>query len=480
MGSVSSCASLCPERNVVTSMNSQFDVVLRGGLVVNADGNRRADVGIVGERVVAVGGNLSGREVIDAPGCYVIPGGVDQHVHLQLPLAGRVSTDTFATGTRAAALGGTTTVIDFVTPEADQGMLDALVARRREADGRVAVDYGLHMTIPTWHGAETARLTEIPQVIAAGCPTFKMYQAYAGMALDDSALYRSMQTVAQAGGSVVLHSETGPVIELLRSDALAAGRIAAIEHERTRPAALEATSVARAAEIARLANCPLLIFHVGCAASIDAIDAAQRAGIDVWGETCPQYLLLTAEEHLDGAEGNRYICAPPLRSHSDQQALWRALATGTLQVISTDHCPWTLAEKTQPTFALVPGGVPSIEARMALIHHFGVGAGFISLEHWIALCCANPARRMGLPRKGAIAEGMDADLVLFDPQRKVRLTRQGERPTLHEAADWTPYEGLEVTGWTRSVLLRGDVIVRDEEYTGSGNEGRFVKRERAQ
>lgn len=457
--------------------SNPLEVVIRGGLLINATGSQRADIGIRDGQIAAIGDALEGAMTIDATGCYVIPGGVDQHVHLQLPLAGRVSTDTFASGTRAAALGGTTTVIDFVTPNPEESLLAALAARRAEADSNVAIDYSLHMTIPTWHGAADERLSEIPQVMQAGCATFKMYQAYAGMALDDAALFRSMQAVGRAGGSVVLHSETGDVIDLLRTEALAAGRISPIEHEHTRPAALEATAVARAAEIARLANCPLLIFHVGCAESVEAIRAAQKAGIDLWAETCPQYLLLSASEHLGGVNGARYICAPPLREQDDQQALWAALASGVLQVISTDHCPWTLAEKEQPNFALIPGGVPSIEARMALVHHFGVAKGRISPEQWVAICCTNPARRMGLTTKGAIATGMDADLVIFDPAQRKTITRQGDTPTLHEAADWTPYEGIQVQGWTRTVLLRGNVIVRDGEYTGRSNEGRFVARE---
>jgi dihydropyrimidinase len=272
--------------------SNPLEVVIRGGLLINATGSQRADIGIRDGQIAAIGDALEGAMTIDATGCYVIPGGVDQHVHLQLPLAGRVSTDTFASGTRAAALGGTTTVIDFVTPNPEESLLAALAARRAEADSNVAIDYSLHMTIPTWHGAADERLSEIPQVMQAGCATFKMYQAYAGMALDDAALFRSMQAVGRAGGSVVLHSETGDVIDLLRTEALAAGRISPIEHEHTRPAALEATAVARAAEIARLANCPLLIFHVGCAESVEAIRAAQKAGIDLWAETCPQYLLL--------------------------------------------------------------------------------------------------------------------------------------------------------------------------------------------
>lgn len=453
------------------------DLVIRNAAIVSAKGILHADLAVDGGVIAAVGGELAGRAEIDATGCYLIPGGVDQHVHLQLPLAGRISTDTFTTGSIAAVLGGTTTVIDFVTPAPHEEMLAALAARRSEADGSVAVDYALHMTIPAWHGADAARLCEVPAVIEAGCSTFKMYQAYAGMALEDAELYRAMKVVAAAGGSVVLHSEPGPLLEALRADALAAGHTAPIEHERTRPAALEATAVARAAQIARHANCPTLIFHVGCKESVAAIAEAQRMGVDLWSESCPHYLLLTAEEHLGGSEGARFICAPPLRHKEDQAALWRALQDGVLQVISTDHCPWTLAEKVQPDFTQIPGGVPGIEARLALVHHFGVNRGRLSLERWVALCCTNPARRMALTRKGVIAVGMDADLVIFDPAREVTLTRQGENPTLHEAADWTPYENMQVRGWPRTVLLRGHVIVRDGKYTGSLHDGKFVARQ---
>lgn len=456
-----------------------YDLVIRGGQIITANGLVAADVAVEGKAIAALGRGLAGRESIDAHSCYVLPGAVDEHVHMQLPLAGRVSTDTFGSGSIAAACGGATTFIDFVTPNPAEPLLDALAARRAEADGKVAVDYGLHMTIPTWHGAALDRLVDVPAALAAGCPTFKMYQAYDGMILDDVSLYRALCAVAAAGGSVVLHSETGPVLDLLRADALAAGRTAPIEHERTRPARLEATAIARAAELAQPAGCPLLIFHVGNAAAIEAIAAARARGVDIWGETCPQYLLLTAEEHLGGPDGARFVCAPPLRSQADQGAVWRALADDGLQVVSTDHCPWTLAEKAQPDFTQIPGGVPGIEVRLALLHHAGVRAGRISLQRWIELCCTNPARRMGLAHKGQLAPGYDADIVIFDPARKKTLSRRPGHETLHEAADWTPYEGVQVTGWPRTVLLRGKVIVRDEVYTGSAADGRFIARARA-
>jgi dihydropyrimidinase len=448
------------------------DLILRNGLLITSNGPIQVDVAVQGETISAIGQELAGRRTIDATGCYLLPGAIDQHVHMQMPLTGRISSDSFATGTLAAACGGTTTIIDFVAPDAGQGLLDALAARRAEADGQVVIDYGLHMTIPTWHAAEDSRMSEIPEVVAAGCPTFKMYQAYPDVMLDDASLLRAMQQVAAAGGSVVLHSETGPVLDVLRNQALAQGHTEAIWHERTRPARLEATAIQRAAELAHLAGCRLLIFHVGCAESVAAIAEARRRGIDISGESCPQYLLLNADDHLGGADGNLFICAPPLRSAEHQPSLWQALADDDLQVVSTDHCPWTRAEKAQVNFTLVPGGVPSIECRLALLHHFGVNQRRLSLERWVQVCCTNPARLMGLAHKGRLAPGYDADIIIFDPMRAKTI----HKAALHEAADWTPYEGIDVVGWPRTVLLRGQVIVEEERVVGQPGAGCFVAR----
>jgi dihydropyrimidinase len=447
-------------------------LVIRNGLLITGDGVIEADLAINDEQIVALGRSLHGDRMIDAAGCYVLPGAIDNHVHLQMALAGLVSTDSFCAGTIAAACGGTTTVIDFVAPEAEQPLLHALRQRRAEADGQVAIDYGLHMTIPTWHAAAGERLQEVPDVVAAGLPTFKMYQAYNGVMLDDPSLLRALTAVADAGGRTVLHSETGPVLDVLRANALAEGHVEPIWHAYTRPASLEATAVLRAVELADLAGCPLFIFHVGCEESVQAISAARARGLDVWGETCPQYLLLNAEEHLGSPDGARYICAPPLRGLEDQDTLWLALANDTLQVVSTDHCPWTMAEKTRPDFTQVPGGVPSIEARLALVHHFGVNTGLLSLERWVQVCSSNPARWMGLERKGRLAPGCDADIVIFDPQVEKTISPA----MLHETAGWTPYEGMQVIGWPRTVLQRGKVIVENERYVGAPGDGRFVER----
>jgi dihydropyrimidinase len=431
----------------------------------------RADVGIRGERIAAIGLDLAGAQTVDATGCWVIPGGVDPHVHLQLALGGRVSSDNFADGSRAALFGGTTTLIDFVDPQPGQGLLHALAARRQEADGAVFVDYGLHMTVPTWHAQDATALGEIPAALAAGCGTFKLYQAYARMMLDDVALLRVLQAVAAAGGRVVLHSETGPVLDLLREQALAQGHVAPIWHAKTRPARLEATAIARAAELADLAHCPLYIFHIGCREGLEALAQAAGRGISIAGETCPQYLYLTAEEHLGGREGALYVCAPPLRAEADQAALWAALAGGDLAVVSTDHCPWTRAEKQQADFTQIPGGVPGIELRLALVYQ-GVRRGLISPMRWVEVCCTAPAQWMGLARKGRLAPGYDADVVIFDPARRHVVAPA----TLQETAGWTPYAGMEIVGRPRTVLLRGEPVLIDEALTGHAT-GRFVPRQ---
>ncbi len=447
-------------------------LVIRNGLLITGDGVVEADLAIQDEQIVALGRNLHGDHTIDATGCYVFPGAVDNHVHLQMALSGLVSTDSFCDGTIAAACGGTTTLIDFVAPEAEQSLLHAFKQRRAEADGQVAIDYGLHMTIPSWHAETNERLHEVPEVVAAGVPTFKMYQAYGGVMLDDTSLLRALTAVGEAGGRTVLHSETGPILDMLRANALAEGHTEPIWHTYTRPAPLEATAVQRAVELADLAGCRLFVFHVGCEESVQAIAAARARGLDVWAETCPQYLLLNADQHLGDPDGARYICAPPLRGLEDQDVLWQALANDTLQIVSTDHCPWTLAEKTQRDFTQVPGGVPSIEARLALVHHFGVNTGILSLERWVQVCSTNPARWMGLTRKGRLTPGCDADIVIFDPDVEKTISPS----TLHETAGWTPYDGIQVMGWPRTVLLRGKVIVENERYVGTPGDGRFVER----
>ncbi|MCZ0941359.1 MAG: dihydropyrimidinase [Caldilineaceae bacterium] len=449
-----------------------YDLAITNGQIITPAGPVFADLAVNQQSIAAIGAHLNADRTIDAAGCYVIPGGVDCHVHLQLQLGGLTSTDSFETGTVAAACGGTTTVIDFTDPQPHQPLMEALRKRKSAAGGRVAVDYGLHMTIPTWHASAEDRLHDLPDAVTAGCATFKLYQAYDRMQLDDVALLRAMRAVAAAGGGVVLHSETGPLLDQLRADAVAAGHSQPIWHERTRPANLEASAVQRAAEIAALAGCPLHIFHVGAADSLAQVKVARDRGLDITAETCPHYLLLTAADHLAASDGHLFICAPPLRTTADQDAMWQALLNGSLDIVSTDHCPWTRNEKQRPSFADVPGGLPGIEARLSLVHNFGVNDRELPLSSWVSACCTAPARRMGLPRKGALLPGYDADVVIFDPTREKTIRADD----LKETAGWTPYQGLNVVGWPRTVLLRGAEIVLDEQFVGLPGQGLYLHR----
>ena len=439
-----------------------MDVVIRNGTLITPGGVFPADVGVVGERIAVLGEELPGRVELDATGCYVLPGAIDPHVHLQMPVGGYVSADDFASGTVAAACGGTTTVIDFVEPAGGEPFLDALAARRAEAGGSVAVDYCLHMTVPTWHAAHPEALDELPEVVAAGVSSFKLYLAYEGLLLNDVQLYTALRAVAAVGGLPIIHCENGPLCEQLRAEALAAGHTAPRYHALTRPRRQEAEAVSRAMDIAALAGSPLYVVHVSCAEAVARIAAARAQGEPVYGETCPHYLALTASA-FDGPHGERFVGSPPLRGKADQSALWDALAQGDLDVLSTDHCPFTAGEKAgHADFTTIPGGLPSIEARLGLAYTLGVCTGRITLERWVEVCCTAPARLFGLANKGYLAPGFDADLVVFDPQAEVVLSVE----SLHERVDWTPYEGMRLQGWPRHVLSRGRVVVRDGTFVG--------------
>lgn len=448
-----------------------YDLVITNGTIVTAANTFRADIGIRGERIAAIGDRLTGDRILDASDRLVIPGGVDIHVHMQMPLAPDViSADTFYTGTRAAALGGTTTIVDFVEAKGDESLLAALAARRAEADPQVVIDYALHMTIGP---RDIAKLDEVPAVAAAGCTSFKLYMAY-GLRLDDGQLLQALEAVREVGGRPVIHCENWDIICTLIRRHLAAGRTEPRWHPRSRPELLEGEAAGRAIAIAEFVGVPLHIFHVSCGAVVERIRAARARGLPITGETCPQYLFLSdAAYEAPGVEGLLPICAPPLRPAAEQQALWQALAAGDLQLVATDHCPFDRVTKSRGLgdFSKTPGGVPSIEMRLAAVYQ-GVVRGLFSANRWVELCCTAPARLMGLERKGDIAVGMDADLVIFDPHRHVTLSTA----FLHENVDWTPYDGLELVGWPETVLSRGEIIVADGACTAKAGRGRFVHR----
>ena len=454
-------------------VSKDLDLIVKNGTVITPSGVFPADVGILGERFVALGEELYGSAELDATGCYLLPGGIDPHVHLQMPVGNYVSADDFASGTIAAALGGTTTVIDFVEPETGEPLLEALEKRLAEANEHVAVDYGLHMTIPTWHAEHPESLDELPAVIGAGVSSFKLYLAYEGFRLDDGQLYQVMKAIVDVDGLPIIHCENGPLCETLRTQALAQGAMSPINHALTRPPRQEAEAVSRAIEVAALAGTPVYIVHVSCEEGIGRIQAARVRGETVYGETCPQYLLLD-KTSLDLPGGELLVCSPPVRTEEDNAALWSGLVKESLDVLATDHCPFAAADKRgHADFTTIPGGLPSIEARLSLAYHFGRRHG-MALERWVEVCCTNPARIFGLRRKGHIAPGFDADLVIFDPNRWVTV-QAGK--TLHERVDWSPYEGIHVQGWPRHVLSRGQVVVQDGEFVGEPGWGQFVPRE---
>jgi dihydropyrimidinase len=449
-----------------------LDLVIAGGTAVTAEGTAHADVGICEGRIASIGRGMAGRERIDASGMLVLPGAVDEHVHLQMPLGDLTSSDDFYTGTVAAACGGTTTVIDFAQARPEQPLVEALAARRAEADGKVAIDYGLHTTLSR---ADDEALAQIPASIAAGSASFKLYMAYEGLRLDDGGLLRTLEALRTYGGRALLHAENHHAITYLVAQALGRGQTGPENHPLTRPALMEAEAVHRLLALARLTGTPLTIAHLSCAAGLAEVRAARARGQTVWVETCPQYLLLDeAEYRRPGFEGAQFVLSPPLRREADRAALWAGLAAGEVNLVATDHCPFMLTQKARgrDDFSRIPGGAPGIETRLVLLYSHGVRTGRLTPERWVEVCCTAPARRFGLaPRKGTLQVGADADVVIFDPQRRATLSHK----TLHQNVDYCPYEGWEVQGYPVTVLSRGAVVVREGTFVGSEGWGRFLR-----
>jgi dihydropyrimidinase len=450
----------------------ELDLVIHGGKLITPEGILEVDLGVSGEKISAIGRGLVAEQIIDACGLLVLPGGVDPHVHLEMPTAVTVTSDDWESGTRAAACGGTTTVIDFVEPKDGQLLLEAFHLRRAQAEGCASVDFGLHMTL-TRTDLET--LSQVQGVNDAGLHSFKMYTTYPGFALDDHGLIAAFEAVAEVGGIALVHAENDAIVQRSQAKLVKAGNLHPRFHPRSRPALAEVEAIQRVIALAKFCGVSLYIVHVSTTEGLAAIERARHYWQDVQGETCPQYLLLDESRFNtnDAREASKFVCAPPLRTAGDSVSLWRALASGDIATIGTDHCAFNVDGQKDlglADFRKVPGGLPGIESRLTLMHTYGVVKGRITLQQWVDLCCANPARIFGLwPRKGSLKIGADADIILFDPQREVSLTHD----RLHEQVDYTPYEGFALSGYPVATFLRGRLIAQENKIVAPGY-GKFV------
>ncbi len=454
-------------------------MLITNGHIVTATDDYLGDMLIEGEKIVAIGapGSLAGRQgetVLDAQGKYIFPGAIDVHTHMELPLPTTVASDDFETGTIAAACGGTTTILDFANQQRGHTLAEALQAWHGKAEGKAVIDYGFHITITDLAAAPEAAMDEM---IAAGVTTFKLLMAYPNtFMVDDETIFRVLRRSARLGGLVMVHAENGIVIDLIVREAVAAGQTAPGFHALTRPAILEGEATQRAITLATLAEAPLYVVHVSCTHSLHAVAAARAKGLPVWGETCPQYLYLNDGCYAaPGFEGAKFVCTPPMRRLADNEALWVGLQRRELQVVSTDHAPFNFAgqkELGRDDFSKIPNGLPGVEQRVMLMYD-AVRTGKLTLHHFVDLVATAPAKLFGLfPRKGTIAPGSDADLLIFDPERKMTISAA----TQHQRVDYTPYEGMPVQGVPDTVLLRGRVIVQHGEYVGGKGGGHYLHR----
>lgn len=454
--------------------------LIRNGHIVTAVDSYIADILVEGETVAVIGQDLdrlvgSVDRDLDATGKLVIPGGIDPHTHLDLPFGGTSSSDDFETGTRAAAFGGTTTIIDFAVQYKGQALNEALDVWFAKAEGKATIDYGFHLIVTD---LPDERLPELNALISQGVSSFKLFMAYPGVFLvDDGTIFKAMSTAGEAGGLICMHAENGVIIDVLIKRALAEGRTAPKYHALTRPTKAEAEGVHRAIAIAEMAAAPVYIVHLSCYDALREVQAARDAGLPVFAETCPQYLFLDYSYYdQEGFEGAKYVMTPPLRDKSNQEMLWRGLRANDLQVISTDHCPFCFKEQKElgrDDFSKIPNGGPGVEHRMSLIYNGGVVPGRIGLNRFVELTSTAAAKMFGLfPKKGTIAVGSDADIVIFDPNREHTISAA----THHMRVDYSAYEGWTVRGVTETVLSRGRVVVENGEFEGKAGGGSFLKR----
>ena len=454
--------------------------LIKNGRIVTAVDDYHADILIDGEMIAMIGKDLSSvitdiDKTIDATNKLVIPGGIDPHTHLDLPFGGTSSSDDFETGTRAAAFGGTTSIIDFAVQYKDQSLNQALDVWFAKAEGKATTDYGFHLICTD---LPDERLPELKTLIDQGVTSFKLFMAYPGVFLvDDGTIFKAMSVAGENGGLICMHAENGVVIDVLVKRALAAGHTAPKYHALTRPTRAEAEGVHRAIALAEMADSPVYIVHLSCYDALKEVQNARDLGLRAYAETCPQYLLLDYSYYeKPDFEGAKYVMTPPLRGIENQEKLWKGLRSDDLQVISTDHCPFCMKEQKElgrDDFSKIPNGGPGVEHRMSLIYHHGVAQGRINLNRFVELTSTAAAKIFGLfPRKGTIAVGSDADIVIFDPNREQTISAA----THHMRVDYSAYEGWTVKGVTEIVLSRGNVIVKNGEWKGKAGAGQFIKR----
>ena len=452
-------------------------LLIRNGTIVTAAQSFRADLFIQDEHISSIGNNLpfEAEHTIDAAGKYVMPGGIDVHTHLDIPLGDIKSVDNFKTGTIAAACGGTTTIIDYAAHNHGEVMEAGLDNWHKKADGQAVIDYGFHMTLSEF----TKRtLPDMERMVERGVSSFKVFTAYPGrMMLDDAAIFQILKRSEELGTLVCAHAENGHVIDVLIQEALAAGKTSPKYHALTRPPAGEGEAVQRLVTLAELAEAPLYIVHVSCEDALLRIMEGRNKGLPIYAETCPQYLFLSSDYYdLVDFEGAKYVMSPPLREEYHQKALWRGIQNRSFQTIGTDHCPFNFhghKDRGRDDFTKIPNGAPGIETRLGLMYTGGVYSGRISLNHFVDLVSTAPAKLFGLyPQKGAIAPGSDADLLIMDPKKDSLISTM----THHSAADYSLYEGMRIKGMPELVLLRGKIIVENGNFVGNEGSGRFLPR----
>jgi dihydropyrimidinase len=446
--------------------------LIKNGRIVTAVDDYRADILIEDGTIAVIGKSIKANadKVIDAKGRLVIPGGIDPHTHMELPFGGTSASDTFETGTIAAAHGGTTTIIDFAVQYKGQSLRQAVDVWHAKADGKTSIDYGFHLICTD---LPDERLPEMKGMIDEGVSSFKLFMAYPGVFLvDDATIFKAMGTAGENGGLICMHAENGVVIDAIVKKALAQGKTAPKYHALTRPTKAEAEGVHRAIALAEMADAPVYIVHLSCDDSLQEVTRARDMGINAFAETCPQYLFLDYSVY-------EHVMTPPIREKWNQDKLWRGLKFNDLQVVSTDHCPFCMKEQKelgQNDFSKIPNGGPGVENRMSLVYDGGVAEGRISLNRFVEITSTAAAKIFGLfPRKGTIAVGSDADIVIFDADEEMTISAK----THHMNVDYSCYEGRRVKGVTKTVLSRGELVIEEGKYVGRAGKGQFLKRGQA-